>query len=434
MLGFRPEAGAMTDGNRNVEKARADACIVGGGPAGLMLGLLLAKRGARVIVLEGHPNFDREFRGEVLQPSTSRLLDQLGLLEYIFAQPHLKLTDGLLRVRGRVAGSLDFRKISPEYPYAIWMPQPIFLEALAKKAATFPSFTIWMGAHVNELIEENGAVVGVRGKRHGKEPFEVRADVVVAADGRFSAVRRLGGFETAYESHDFDLLWFVIDPPPNFKKTIYFSMGTIPSLLMLPKYPDQIQVGLLLQKDEWKDWKKLGVPAVAERLRRLDPVFADFAGKLRDFTPFFPLAVIIALVKDWARDGLLLIGDAAHTMSPAGAIGVNVALSTAAVAAQEIYPRLGRGTIPRDALANVQRIREPDVRNLHSLQRGVGRVLQGAGRRASLLRWVAPIMVPIVAHTFIMPRLQRRLFFGVPLPPLDPAFGFRAEAKAPAST
>ena len=256
---------------------------------------------------------------------------------------------------------------------------------------------------------------------------------MVAADGRFSEVRRLGGFETAYESHDFDLLWFVIDPPPDFKKTIYFSLGTIPSVLMLPKYPNLIQVGLLLQKDEWRDWKKLGVAAVAERLRRLDPVFADFAGKLRDFSPFFPLAVIIALVKDWARDGLLLIGDAAHTMSPAGAIGVNVALSTAAVAAQEIYPRLGRGPIPRDALANVQRIREADVRSLHALQRGVGRVLQGVGRRASVLRWVAPIMLPLIAHTRIMPRLQRRLFFGVPLPPLDPAFGFRAEAALPAA-
>jgi len=143
-------------------------------------------------------------------------------------------------------------------------------------------------------------------------------------------------------------------------------------------------------------------------------------------------AAIISLVRDWARDGLLLIGDAAHTMSPAGAIGVNVALATAAVAAQEIHPRLGRGPIPRDALANVQRLREADVRNLHTLQRAAGRVLQGAGRRASILRWVAPIMLPVIGRTWIMPRLQRRLFFGVPLPPLDPAFGFRAEAAAPA--
>ena len=202
---------------------------------------------------------------------------------------------------------------------------------------------------------------------------------------------------------------------------------------MLPKYPNQIQVGLLLKKNEWHAWKAQGVAAVAGRLRRLDPAFADFAGTMRDFTQFFPLAAIIALVRDWSRDGLLLIGDAAHTMSPAGAIGVNVALATAAVAAQEIHPRLGRGPIPRDALANVQRLREADVRSLHGLQRTLGAVLQRAGRRASIVRWVAPIMLPLIARTPIMPRLQRRLFFGVPLPPLDPAFGFRAEAPAPAA-
>src|SRR5437867_6036963 len=179
-------------------KSRTGVCIVGGGPAGMLLGLLLAKRGAEVIVLEGHPTFDREFRGEVLQPSTARLLDQIGLLEYILDQPHLTLTEGKLRVRGRVAAGFDFKTISPEYPYAIWMPQPIFLEALVKKAAPFPGFACWMGAHVSELIEEKGAVVGVKGFRHGKDPFEIRADVVVGADGRHSTVRRLGGFATEY--------------------------------------------------------------------------------------------------------------------------------------------------------------------------------------------------------------------------------------------
>src|SRR5262245_39355406 len=117
-----------------------DVCIVGGGPAGLLLGLLLAKRGAEVIVLEAHETFDREFRGEVLQPSTAHLLDALGLLEYILARPHSLLTEGLVRVNGRIAGSFSFNTIVPEYPYAIWMPQPIFLQALREKAAPFSSF------------------------------------------------------------------------------------------------------------------------------------------------------------------------------------------------------------------------------------------------------------------------------------------------------
>ena len=282
-----------------------------------------------------------------------------------------------------------------------------------------------MGARVTEVVDENGAVVGVRGRRHGAKPFEIRADVVVGADGRHSAIRRLGGFVTEYEHDDFDVIWFVVEPPADWPKTIYFSVGKVP-LLMLPKYPNQIQVGLLLSKDDWRRWRQEGVAAVAERIRRLDPLFADFAAGLRDFTPFFPLPALILLVRDWARDGLLLIGDAAHTMSPAGAIGVNVALATAAVAAQEIYPRLGRGPIPRSALTRVQELREQDVRTLHELQRRAGRALLGSGSRNPLLRWLVQRALPLAVRSGLFPRLQRRLFFGAPLPPLDPAFSFRA--------
>jgi len=188
-------------------------CIVGGGPAGLLLGLLLGKRGVDVIVLEGHATFHREFRGEVLQPSTAHLLDELGLLDYILAQPHSTLCEGRVRLNGNMVGEFSFRTIVPEYPYAIWMPQPIFLQALLDKAAPFTTMQCWMGARVHALLEEDGTVVGVQGRRHGQEPFEIRADVVVGADGRYSALRRLGGFNTAYHHHDFDVVWFVIEQP-----------------------------------------------------------------------------------------------------------------------------------------------------------------------------------------------------------------------------
>lgn len=402
----------------------ADVCVVGRGPAGLLLGLLLAKRGSSVIVLEGHPTFDREFRGEVLQPSTARLLDGLGLLGYVREQPHLALTEGKLVVKGKVVGGFTFQRIAPGYPYALWMPQPVFLEALVRKAAPCPSFQCWMGARVDALVEEKGAVVGVRGTRHGRESFEIRADAVVGADGRHSKVRQLGGFDFEYEEDDFDIVWFVVDPPPDWPRTIYFSVGSTPPLLMLPKYPDQIQVGLVFAKEEWRAWRKEGVATVAKRLARLSPLFATFAKGLRDFTPFFPLAAEISLVRDWARDGLLLIGDAAHTMSPAGAIGVNVALATAAVAAQVIHPRLGRGPIPRSAFAKVQELREADVRTLHRLQRRAGQVLLGTGGRNPLIRAFLQRGLPLVVRSKLFPLLQRRILFGVPLPPLDPEFRF----------
>jgi 2-polyprenyl-6-methoxyphenol hydroxylase-like FAD-dependent oxidoreductase len=305
------------------------------------------------------------------------------------------------------------------------MPQPVFLEALAKKAKQFAGFACWMGAHVNALIEQDGAVVGVRGVRHGKDPFEIRSDVVVGADGRHSTVRRLGGFATEYEHHDFDVIWFVVDPPPDWTRTICFSLGKVP-LLLLPKYPNHIQAGLLLPTDEWRNWRKEGVEAVAGRLRGLSPLFAGFAGRLRDFTPFFPLPAVLSLVRDWARDGLLLIGDAAHTMSPAGAIGVNVALATAAVAAQEIYPNVGRGPVPRSSLSRVQQLREADVRTLHRLQRAAGRTLLGTASPNPVIRWLLPRALPLLVRSGLFPLVQRRLFFGAPLPPLDPAFGFRS--------
>jgi 2-polyprenyl-6-methoxyphenol hydroxylase-like FAD-dependent oxidoreductase len=186
-----------------------------------------------------------------------------------------------------------------------------------------------------------------------------------------------------------------------------------------------VQVGVVLPTGVWREWRQAGVTVVADRVRRLDPLFAEFASGLRDFTPFFPLEGVIRLVEDWARDGLLLIGDAAHTMSPAGAIGVNVALATAAVAAQEIYGRLGRGAILRADLGRVQTLREADVRTLHRLQLGAQALLLTQAGRRGPGAWLLPRLLPLLLRSPLMPRIQRRLLFGVPLPPLDPAFTFR---------
>ena len=220
-----------------MKTVHVNACIVGGGPAGLLLGLLLAKRGAEVLVLEGHENFDREFRGEVLQPSTAHLLDQLGLLEYMLAQPHSLLEAGKIKVNGGEVGEFRFKKISPEYPYAIWMPQPVFLNAVHRKAVPYPSFQCWMGAKVTRLNREGDTVVGVAGTLHGSEPFEVRADVVVGADGRFSAIAKLGGFTNAYHHHDFDIVWFAIQQPAGWSNTLYMSLGDGVQGLILPEAP-----------------------------------------------------------------------------------------------------------------------------------------------------------------------------------------------------
>jgi 2-polyprenyl-6-methoxyphenol hydroxylase-like FAD-dependent oxidoreductase len=183
---------------------------------------------------------------------------------------------------------------------------------------------------------------------------------------------------------------------------------------------------------EWKRWRDEGVAVVAERVRRFDPVFTEFAASVRDFKPFFPLEGIIRLMRQWSRDGMLLIGDAAHTMSPAGAIGVNVAIATAAVAAHVLYPHFGHGPIGRDVLQEVQRLREPDVRTLHRLQLGAQGVLLGQGSRNPITKWLVQTAIPLLFKSPLVPAVQRRIFFGAPLPPIDPAFSFREPAGAPA--
>jgi 2-polyprenyl-6-methoxyphenol hydroxylase-like FAD-dependent oxidoreductase len=407
---------------------RVNTCIVGGGPAGLMLGLLLAKRGAEVLVLEGHENFEREFRGEVLQPSTAHLLDEIGLLEYVLAQPHSLLEAGKVRVDGKELGEFSFKRIAPEYPYAIWMPQPVFLAALLRRAEAFPSFQCWMGAKVTKLIQSDGCTVGVSGLRHGSESFEVHGDVIVGADGRYSTIAKLGGFTPRYQHHELELIWFTIDKPPGWSSTLVVSIGENVRGLMLPRYPHHVQAGIAMRPGEWRQWRSEGVAAVANRVRQLDPIFDDFANQLTDFAPFFPLEGFLRLIDDWARDGLLLIGDAAHTMSPAGAIGVNVAIATAAVAAQELFPRLGRGPIRAEDMRAIQRLREPDVRTLHTLQLRAQRLLLGdAGN--PLVRWLTPSLVRLVLRSPLVPMIQRRIFFGVPLPPLDREFSFRERGE-----
>jgi 2-polyprenyl-6-methoxyphenol hydroxylase-like FAD-dependent oxidoreductase len=201
--------------------------------------------------------------------------------------------------------------------------------------------------------------------------------------------------------------------------------GEVPCLL-LPKYPHHIQTGLFLPAGHWRHWREAGIAVVADRVRRLDPLFADFADRLDDFKPFVPLEGHITLIKEWARAGMLLIGDAAHTMSPAGAIGVNVALATAAIAAQELYPRLGHGPIAQKDLARVQHLRKDNVRTLHSLQLKAQRVLLAQTSQNPVVNWLLPKVLPLLVHSPLLPRVQRRVFVGAPLPPLDPACGFRA--------
>jgi hypothetical protein len=253
-------------------------------PAGLLLGLLLAKRGAEVIVLEGHETFEREFRGEVLQPSTAHLLDELGLLGYILEQPHSRLTSGHVRVSGRTVGEFSFARIAPDYPYAIWMPQPIFLEALRTKAAPFPTFQCWMGARVTGLIEEGA------GRREGAPgQGTLRGPGRRGGGGRDGASPRCAGWAASRSSTSTMTRRHLVRHrrTPGWPSTIYISPGAADAGTDPPEVSARTADGAAhaparlaaLARRAWRRWPTASGASTS--------IFKGFAEGLTDFTPSF---------------------------------------------------------------------------------------------------------------------------------------------------
>ena len=386
------------------EKLQTRCVIAGGGPAGIMAGYLLARADVPVIVLEKHADFFRDFRGDTIHPSTLELMYELGLLEKFLKQPHHEVRELRAIINGQTVPITDFTKLPTRCKFIAFMPQWDFLNFLSTHAKEFPSFQLLMEHEVIDLTFDQQRVTGVRAKTPRGE-LEIRADLIIGADGRHSIIQTRAGLERQEFGAPIDVLWMRIskqqdDPQQSFG---FFQRG---KLLVLLDRGDYWQSGFVIPKGGFDDIKARG-------LQQLQNDIVSFAGFLRervaeldDWSKIKLLTVQINRLRDWCRDGLLCIGDSAHAMSPAGGVGINLAIQDAVATANLLGEKLRTGPVSVDDLRKVQARREWPTRLIQAMQVFIHRRVvtgQTSDRKESLpfvfrlLKWF-PILRQIPAR------------------------------------
>lgn len=373
-------------------------CVVGGGPAGMVLSLLLARQGVNVTLLESHRDFDRDFRGDTIHPSTLEALDHLGLADRLLEIPHGKLEFMQFSSQGKVTTVANFCRLRTKFPYVMILAQAKFLDFLAAEAQRYPTFRLELGANVQQLIQQDGVTQGVRYRSTDNTWHEVRAPLTVGADGRFSKVRSLAGAEPIKTSPPMDILWFRLPRRPGDPHDqITFFVGGGLFIFFLDR-GDEWQVGYGLMKGSFSEVKAAGIETLRANLARQVPWAADRVDQIADWKQVVVLSVESSRVPTWHQPGLLLIGDAAHVMSPVGGVGINYAIQDAIEAANVLVEPLKTGTATEAHLTEIQKRREPAVKAIQWFQGLVqDRVVKTAlhADRPFQLPWPVRLMLSI---------------------------------------
>ncbi|GAC1663449.1 MAG: FAD-dependent oxidoreductase [Ktedonobacteraceae bacterium] len=341
-------------------------CIVGAGPAGAMLALLLARQGIPVLLLEAHTDFDRDFRGDTIHPSVLTILNEIGLADRLLQIRHSNISTLGFQTPEGVVNMIDIAQLGGPYPYIAMIPQVKFLEFITAEARLCPDFHLVLGAQVDELIEENGKVCGVRYQGHDGY-YEVRAMLTVGTDGRFSRMRKLAGFEPIKTSPPMDILWFRLSRKAADPALTFGHFASYRIVVVLNR-DDYWQIGYIIPKGQYQQVKAAGLEQLRQTLVSIVPELADHIDEIQTWKQISVLSVESSYVPRWHRPGLLLIGDAAHVMSPIGGVGINYAIQDAVVAANVLGGKLRYGVVEQRDLARVQRLRVLPTRFIQFVQ------------------------------------------------------------------
>jgi len=341
-------------------------CIAGGGPAGMILGFLLARAGVSVVVLEKHADFLRDFRGDTVHPSTLEIVHELGLLEEFLKLPHSKVRGVSLQIGDDHVTIGHFEHLPVYCKFVALMPQWDFLNFIADRAERYPGFDLRMRTEATDLILEDGRVAGVRAKASNGD-LEIRADLVVACDGRHSTLRHRAGLKAEDLGAPMDVMWFRISRKENDPAEVIGHVEGGRMLVMLNRN-DYWQCAYVIPKGTADEVKQGGLDKFRNNVTGISPFLGDRLEEIDSWDKIKLLTVMVDRLRHWYRPGLICIGDAAHAMSPIGGVGINLAVQDAVAAANILAEPLRRGTVTIETLNKVQKRREFPTRVTQSLQ------------------------------------------------------------------